>query len=267
MSRCRILRLAGPFKDITEWKCDAIATSANAGLCGNLTPSYWRFRQSPSSFTVGIRHVASQDTRAYPNVDGALHKVAGSQLREALAALVERRGTVVLPLPSEGQGRSWRGSLLPSSTNGEVACLTGAAVSTPAFGELQASIVIHAVAPDGLFTRGPKGEAAALLRQCFASCLAITEEHGLQSVAIPSLGCGVNRWRPSAAAHEAIEAVADWAQHCSSRSGDSSSALERVDFVLQNPEVWGEWRRRITQRFGEPSVPDDEGTLSWQIGD
>ena len=48
--------------DLTKHRASAIATSANAGLCGNRSPDYWRFQRFPN------------------NLDGMIHSAAGPEL-------------------------------------------------------------------------------------------------------------------------------------------------------------------------------------------
>ena len=137
--------------DITHWAADAIATSANAGLCGNRTPSYWRFQRRPA------------------NIDGAVHAAAGPALAAALSELADARG---FPYSSPtSDAASYRGSLLPSATGGIVACPTGSAVHTHSFGLAHTKLVVHAVCPDGIFRTGPPGAAEALLRATYRSAL------------------------------------------------------------------------------------------------
>ena len=137
--------------DITHWAADAIATSANAGLCGNRTPSYWRFQRRPA------------------NIDGAVHAAAGPALAAALSELADARG---FPYSSPtSDAASYRGSLLPSATGGIVACPTGCAVHTQSYGLAHTRLVVHAVCPDGIFRTGPPGAAEALLRATYRSAL------------------------------------------------------------------------------------------------
>ena len=135
--------------DITRWKADAITTSANAGLCGNRTPAFWRFALRPD------------------NVDGAVHAAAGAELADSLANLASAQGFQMPCGPSgiDAVRTPWRGAVLPQSTGGRVACMTGQAVITPSFGSLTAytSCVVHAVAPDGMFRSGLPGAAEHLV--------------------------------------------------------------------------------------------------------
>ena len=66
--RARALRIVRN-GDLTAWRADAIVTSANAGLCGNKTPGYWRFRvpsgaEADELQTSGDRPEQQTETRA-----------------------------------------------------------------------------------------------------------------------------------------------------------------------------------------------------------
>jgi O-acetyl-ADP-ribose deacetylase (regulator of RNase III) len=87
-------------------------------------------------------------------VDGAIHRAAGPEL------LAECR---TLGGCAEGQARITRGYKLP------------------------ARWVIHTVGP--VWRGGGQGEAETLAR-CYRSCFALVEEHGLKSVAFPSISTG-----------------------------------------------------------------------------
>ena len=155
----RVLRIGRG--DITRWAADAIATSANAGLCGNRAPSYWRFQRRPD------------------NIDGAVHAAAGPALATALSELADARG---FPYSSPtSDAASYRGSLFPSATGGMVACPTGTAVLTRGFGLAHTKLVVHAVCPDGLFRTGPPGAAEALLRATYRSALREAVRAGAES--------------------------------------------------------------------------------------
>ena len=148
--------------DITRWRADAIVTSANAGLCGNRTPSYWRFRRPREKTIAGF---VPADGLPFENVDGQVHTAAGPELQEALTAIAEPRY-----FRMKGGGALWRGSLLPQSTDGLVAVPAGGAVRTPAFGELRkdgVSWVVHAVAPDGRYQSA--SSAMPVLRATFTA--------------------------------------------------------------------------------------------------
>ncbi len=92
-------------------------------------------------------------------VDGAIHRAGGESIMQDLDRI---RGT--------------RGG-----------CATGSAVVTGA-GRLPARFVFHAVGP---VYRGGKHGEAELLASCYRTCLALAEEHAVQTIAFPSISTGV----------------------------------------------------------------------------
>ena len=243
----RILRLARG--DVVRWNADAITTSANAGLCGNATPSFWRFRAVPeqacSSAGAGVGRQQHRQQRSVPymNVDGQVHDACGPELAAALASHCESHSFVLRH--SAGASAPWRGAVLPQSTEWRVGCLAGCAVRTPAFGALRstgASTIVHAVAPDGRHLAGSGRryeQAAALLAQTYAAAIHEASEAGARSVAIPALGCGVNGFPLATATSAALTAAAAWLD------GRRGLGLDRVDVVLSAScdQAWTAWRR------------------------
>ena len=105
-------------------------------------------------------------------VDGAIHRAAGPELREACAEVAE---------------------IEPG-----VRCPTGQARITPGFG-LRARYVIHTVGP---VYRGPA--SARLLESAYRSSLKLGREHGLHSIAFPAIPCGVYCYPLGEAADSAL---------------------------------------------------------------
>ena len=116
--------------DLTEVDVDAIVNAANERMLGG------------------------------GGVDGAIHRAAGPELKEACRAIPE-----VEP---------------------GVRCPTGEARITPGF-ELPADCVIHTVGPVYDSADDPEG----LLASAYRSSLELAEEHGLRTVAFPAISCGV----------------------------------------------------------------------------
>ncbi len=101
-------------------------------------------------------------------VDGAIHRAAGPQLLE------ECRGL-----------------------NG---CVTGEAKITRGY-RLPAKWVIHTVGP---VWRDGKHQEDELLASCYRSCLALAVEHGLKTIAFPSISTGAYRFPMDRAARIAV---------------------------------------------------------------
>jgi O-acetyl-ADP-ribose deacetylase len=100
-------------------------------------------------------------------------------------------------------------------------CATGSAVVTGA-GRLPARFVFHAVGP---VYRGGKHGEAELLASCYRTCLALAEEHGVQTIAFPSISTGVYGYPIGEAARIALREVTE-------HLGQETIQLVEVKFVL-----------------------------------
>lgn len=113
-------------------------------------------------------------------VDGAIHRAAGPELREACLRVPEVRPGV--------------------------RCPTGEARITPGFG-LLAAYVIHAVGPVYRSARASAGLLAAAHR----SSLELAVAHGLRSIAFPAISCGAYGYPLDEAAPIALATCRDHA--------------------------------------------------------
>lgn len=120
-------------------------------------------------------------------VDGAIHRAAGPGLLE--------------------ECRRLRG------------CVTGQAKITKGY-DLPAKWVIHTVGP--VWGGGDSGEPE-LLAQCYRSCFALAEQHGMKTIAFPSISTGAYGFPLERAAAIAIGEVRRFLQQ--------SSTVEKVVLV------------------------------------
>jgi O-acetyl-ADP-ribose deacetylase (regulator of RNase III) len=100
-------------------------------------------------------------------------------------------------------------------------CATGDAKLTRG-GRLAARYVIHAVGP--VYRDGRHGEPD-LLARAYRRCLEVAAEHGLRSVAFPSISTGAYRFPIAEAAPIALATVAGFA-------AERTGVLDLVRFVL-----------------------------------
>jgi len=98
---------------------------------------------------------------------------------------------------------------------------TGAAVATTA-GDLPARWVIHTVGP----RYSVREDRSGLLRSCYAAALAVADELGARTVAVPAISAGIYGWPMQDAARQAVTAV---------RAAET--AVREVRFVLLTPEA------------------------------
>jgi O-acetyl-ADP-ribose deacetylase (regulator of RNase III) len=126
-------------------------------------------------------------------VDGAIHDAAGDELLQACRKIG--------------------------------GCPTGEARITPGF-RLPARHVIHTVGP--VWGGGTRGEPA-LLRACYERSLALAVEHGLRSIAFPSISTGAYRFPIDRAARIAVDAVRTHAA--------AAAPLDLIRFVCFSPGV------------------------------
>ncbi|WP_018691455.1 O-acetyl-ADP-ribose deacetylase [Algicola sagamiensis] len=134
--------------DITTLNVDAIVNAANETLLGG------------------------------GGVDGAIHKAAGPELREACKQLG--------------------------------GCKVGQAKMTDGF-NLPARHVIHTVGP---VWKGGDNDEAKLLASCYHFCLSLAVEEGIRSIAFPAISCGAYGYPVEEAAKVAVTEISAYvAQH------------------------------------------------------
>ena len=139
-------------------------------------------------------------------VDGAIHRAAGPRLLEACRALG--------------------------------GCETGDAKITPGF-DLAARHVIHTVGP---IWRGGAADEDALLASCYRTSLALAREHGLGSIALPSISTGAYGFPLERATRIAVRETVG---HL-----DANETPERVVFVCFGAEALSCYRDVVAELAG-----------------
>ena len=232
LPRVRLL----PRTDISLLRdCDALATSANAGLVGNANPNFWRF--------TGRR-----------NADGALHRAAGPRLLEAC-----------IDLAAVGSVRCGIGEAVTTPAFDLHAAMVIHAVSPDGlYGAGQQRWWGRRQWSGGQGARDvhleeapPAGEANELLSQTYGAVLAAANEHGVQSVAIPAIGAGVLGF---AAGRTAKAAVGAFRAH-DARVG----TLDRIDVALLDDSAFRAWSSAFRALLGEPQAVDDAGVETYDL--
>jgi len=107
-------------------------------------------------------------------------------------------------------------------------CETGEAKMTAGY-QLPARHVIHAVGP---VWQGGTANEAELLASCYRNSILLADQHGLKSIAFPSISCGIYGYPVAQAAVIAIESTLKTLHQC--------ETVELVIFACFSDEIEAE---------------------------
>lgn len=139
-----------------------------------------------------IVNAANSSLMGGGGVDGAIHRAGGPSILQECKRIVAKVGT------------------LPA---GKAVVTTG--------GRMTAKYVIHTVGP--VYRGGRQGEAETLA-SCYSECIRLAEDHGIRSVAFPSISTGAYGYPVDKAAAIAVRTVAETLPSC--------VQVELIRFVL-----------------------------------
>ena len=149
-----------------------------------------------------------------------LETVQGDITRQAVDAIVNAANTTLLGGGGvDGAIHRAAGPELLDECRGLGGCLTGEARITRGY-RLPAAHVIHTVGP--VWSGGTHGEPE-LLRRCYANSLRLAVQHGVRSIAFPSISTGAYGYPIEQAAAIAVATVRDELRN--------DSTVELVRFV------------------------------------
>jgi O-acetyl-ADP-ribose deacetylase (regulator of RNase III) len=165
--------------------------------------------------TDAIVNAANSSLMGGGGVDGAIHRHGGPGILEECKLIVGKMGR------------------LPA----------GQAVITTA-GRLPAKYVIHTVGP--IYRDGSRGESTTLTN-CYREAIRVAEQHGLRSLAFPSISTGAYGYPVQDAAEVAVTAVIEGL--------NSASSITRVRFVLFDDATLQAYTSVVEKLLGAKSSP------------
>ena len=152
-----------------------------------------------------IANAANEQLMGGGGVDGAIHRAGGPTIAAECSAIRAKQG----------------------------GCPTGQAVITTG-GNLPAKHVIHTVGP--IWRGGTAGEAE-LLASCYRESLRLAVEHGIKTIAFPSISTGVYGYPVAQAAVIALNAIRQFLK--------AHDGLDDVRFVLFDDATYGAYENAL----------------------
>lgn len=172
---------------------------------------------------------------APPRIRGRVFVVRGDITQEHVDAIVNAANTTLLGGGGvDGAIHRAAGPELLAECRTIGGCRTGDAVITRGY-RLPAKYVIHTVGP---IWRGGNAGEAELLASCYSSSLKLAAEHGVHTLAFPSISTGAYGYPVSKAAQIAIKAVTDCLQ--------TDPSINEVRFVCFDERTLDAYERALS---------------------
>ncbi|KAL8144509.1 hypothetical protein V2J09_017541 [Rumex salicifolius] len=184
--------------DITRWSVDGVSDAIELTV-----PKEIIF----CSLNGSMVNPANERMLGGGGADGAIHRAAGSELKEACYKVPEVRSGI--------------------------RCPTGEARITPGF-KLPAAYVVHTVGP--IYDEDSNPEAS--LKSAYRNSLYVAKENNIQYIAFPAISCGVYRYPIDEAATVAISTVKEF-------GADLKECICRFSDNLRNTNSTRADRRRL----------------------
>ena len=164
--------------------------------------------------TAAIANAANSSLLGGGGVDGAIHHAGGPSILQECRRIVAKIGT------------------LPA---GKAVITTG--------GRLPAEYVVHTVGP---VYRGGRQHEAETLASCYRECIRIADDHGIKSMAFPSISTGAFGYPVHEAAEIAVRAIVEALPPC--------AHVEHVRFVLFDIATCKAYMRAAEKISHEPAA-------------
>jgi O-acetyl-ADP-ribose deacetylase len=173
--------------------------------------------------TEAIVNAANSSLMGGGGVDGAIHRAGGPSILQECRRIVTKVGTL---------------------TAGKAVVTTG--------GRMTAKYVIHTVGP--VYRGGRQGEAETLA-SCYSECIRLAEDHGIRSVAFPSISTGAYGYPVDKAAAIAVPTVAEALPSCV-----PVQLIRFVLFDIATCDAYISAAERLSERGLANSVIFEKGT-------
>ncbi|MCI8371916.1 MAG: O-acetyl-ADP-ribose deacetylase [Lachnospiraceae bacterium] len=117
-------------------------------------------------------------------------------------------------------------------------CKTGQAKITKAY-RLPCDYVIHTPGPHW---NGGRSQERELLASCYRSCLELAVQHGIRSLAFPSISTGIYRFPLEEAAEIALRTAMEFA-------GEHAGAFDRILWVLFDEGTLAVYKQKLEELY------------------